>query len=286
MDQTVRAAPPVRRAGRLIRLMLIGFLVLFVLPLATHAAWWATHNRAWNWSRANWSSSGILPSVASEPDSVVHVLAGRTGGWKGVFAHHTWVVVKPAGAARYTRYDVVGWGRPVRIDNWAPDGNWYSNTPSILVTLRGARAAEAIGQIEMAVADYPYSAPGSYRAWPGPNSNTFVAHIARKVPELAAGLLDRNWQGFRHRPPLLCGPHPERYRRPAPGRRLLRCHGRLGRRGGALVHGGCRGRRRAPSGTEAPRLGPHRPALKALQHRFLLGFSHLRRAEKNHCGGC
>ena len=171
------------------RLMLIGFLILFVLPLATHAAWWATHNRDWSWSRANWSSAGILPPATGDPAAVVHVLAGRTGGWKGAFAHHTWVLVKPAGATRYTRYDVVGWGRPVRTDNWAPDGRWYGNTPSILVTLRGVRAAEAIGHIEKAVADYPFSATGSYRAWPGPNSNTFIAHIAREVPDLAAGLL-------------------------------------------------------------------------------------------------
>ena len=189
MDQTAGVAPPARPLRRLMKLISIGFFALFVLPLATHAAWWATNNRDWSWSRANWSSSGILPPAARDPAAVVHVLAGRTGGWKGVFAHHTWVLVKPAGAPRYTRYDVVGWGRPVRTDNWAPDGRWYGNTPSILVTLTGRRAAEAIGNIEKAVADYPFSAPGSYRAWPGPNSNTFIAHIAREVPELAAGLL-------------------------------------------------------------------------------------------------
>jgi hypothetical protein len=193
MDQIVGEVPRRRSPGRVrrsvTRKVLFAFLLLFVLPLATHAAWWASHNRAWSWSSANWSSSGILPPAASEPDAVVHVLAGRTGGWKGAFAHHTWVVVKPAGASRYTRYDVVGWGRPVRTDNWAPDSYWYSNRPAILVTLKGPRAAEAIGQIERAVADYPFSAPGSYRAWPGPNSNTFIAHIARAVPELAPGLL-------------------------------------------------------------------------------------------------
>jgi hypothetical protein len=30
---------------------------------------------------------------------------------------------------------------------------------------------------------YPY--PNEYRAWPGPNSNTFTAYIAREVPELS-----------------------------------------------------------------------------------------------------
>jgi hypothetical protein len=32
----------------------------------------------------------------------------------------------------------------------------------------------------------PY--PNTYRPWPGPNSNTFLAHIARQVPELVIQL--------------------------------------------------------------------------------------------------
>jgi hypothetical protein len=41
-------------------------------------------------------------------------------------------------------------------------------------------------QVRTAVASYPY--PNTYRPWPGPNSNTFLAHIARQVPELAIQL--------------------------------------------------------------------------------------------------
>jgi hypothetical protein len=37
-------------------------------------------------------------------------------------------------------------------------------------------------QVLAAVASYPY--PESYTTWPGPNSNTFVAHVGREVPEL------------------------------------------------------------------------------------------------------
>jgi hypothetical protein len=36
------------------------------------------------------------------------------------------------------------------------------------------------------VATYPY--PSTYRLWPGPNSNTFTAYIARAVPELRLDL--------------------------------------------------------------------------------------------------
>jgi len=164
-------------------------LLLFLLPLGTHAAWWQLQDHPRSWSDANWSSAGILPAASRVPGPVVHVLAGRTGRWKGIFAHHTWIVVKPAGARHYARYEVVGWGRPVRTDAYAADGRWYGDTPRILLTLRGADAERAIPRIIGAVAAYPYAASGSYVMWPGPNSNTFIATIARAVPELAPALL-------------------------------------------------------------------------------------------------
>ncbi len=171
---------------RSIRLILVA---LFLLPLATHALWWQLQDHPRSWAEANWSSAGILPAATAHPDAVVHVLAGRTGRWKGIFAHHTWIVIKPKGGARYTRYEVVGWGRPVRVDAYAPDGRWYGDTPRILLTLDGAEAVAAIPRIRAAVAAYPHSVSGSYVVWPGPNSNTFVAAIARDVPALAPALL-------------------------------------------------------------------------------------------------
>lgn len=171
------------------RTLWLTILLLFLTPLATHAAWWQLQDHPRSWSEANWSSAGILPPATARPDAVVHVMAGRTGRWKGIFAHHTWVVVKPQGAARYTRYEVVGWGRPVRIDAYAPDGRWYGDTPRILLTLTGAEAERAIPRIRRTVEAYPYSSSGSYVVWPGPNSNTFIAAIAREVPELAPALL-------------------------------------------------------------------------------------------------
>jgi hypothetical protein len=48
--------------------------------------------------------------------------AARVGRWRGIFAHHSWIVVKERNGARYTRYDKVGWGRPVRTDGWPATG--------------------------------------------------------------------------------------------------------------------------------------------------------------------
>lgn len=52
------------------------------------------------------------------------------------------------------------------------------------MAVRGEEAKRLIPKIEKAIEAYPYSSPGAYRLWPGPNSNTFVAHVLRSVPEL------------------------------------------------------------------------------------------------------
>lgn len=169
--------------------MALAFLILFLLPIASHAAWeWY---RGWpeTWVGADWSSARLLPTADKEPDAVVHVLAARVGRWRGIFAHHTWIVLKQTGAQRYTRYDVVGWGQPVRQDSRDPDARWYGNEPMVLLTLRGTEAEAAIPQVQKAVTDYPYRGAGTYNAYPGPNSNTFIGWIATDVPALAPALL-------------------------------------------------------------------------------------------------
>ncbi|HMD62797.1 MAG TPA: DUF3750 domain-containing protein [Stellaceae bacterium] len=52
--------------------------------------------------------------------------------------------------------------------------------------LGAAGVDEMIAQLRAAVANFPY--PNTYRPWPGPNSNTFLAHIGRQVPELGIHL--------------------------------------------------------------------------------------------------
>ena len=178
--------------------ILLAILVVFLLPLAVHALWWATRDGlAPDWGSADWSSARLLPPPAAKPAALVYVYAARTGRWKGIFAHHSWIVVKEKNAARYTRYDKVGWGRPVRTDGWPPDGRWFSNPPELVVAIEGEAAERLVPRVRAAVAGYPYGEWGRYRAWPGPNSNTFVAHVMREVPELSAVLpptaLGKDW---------------------------------------------------------------------------------------------
>jgi hypothetical protein len=121
----------------------------------------------------------------------VQVYAARTVGWRGVLAVHTWIVLKPANASEYTRYEVMGWGvgrgaPAVRVNRTGPDNYWFGSRPDLLLDRRGAGVDELITRVEAAVAAYPY--PTTYRTWPGPNSNTFVAYIGRAVPELRLDL--------------------------------------------------------------------------------------------------
>lgn len=180
-----------------LRVVLI-LLVLFILPLATHAAWWAMRgDSAPDWSRADWSSAKLLPDPRQFEPALVRIYAARTGRWRGIFAHHSWIVVKSEGAARYTRYDKVGWGSPVRTDGWAADAFWFGNAPQLILALNGAAAEDVIPKIRAAVASYPFRKGGDYRAWPGPNSNTFVAHVVSEVPDFRAALpptaLGKDW---------------------------------------------------------------------------------------------
>ncbi len=108
-------------------------------------------------------------------------MSARTGGNKGAFATHSWLVLKPENAAHYDRYEVVGWGRPVRHNAYDADGRWYSNNPKIEKLIEGDNAAKLIPEIKQAIANYRWQNHGDYTIWPGPNSNTFVASIIRTV---------------------------------------------------------------------------------------------------------
>jgi hypothetical protein len=174
-----------RARRKLIPLVL---LFLFVLPLAARAAWFAFEGRPMSWRNADWSSTGLLPKPADHPEARLLILSGRTGGLKGVVAVHSWVVLKRENARAWTRYDVVGWGSPLRLNGWAADGRWFGDTPYVVADVRGEQAAALIPRVEAAVKEYRFANAGDYRIWPGPNSNTFVATVLRAVPELGATL--------------------------------------------------------------------------------------------------
>ena len=182
----------------ILRLPMMIFVFGFLVPLAAHAAWWLSHNEAVAWHEADWSSVGLLPPARADTDAEVYVFAARTGRWKGIFAHHSWIVTKERGASRYTRYDMVGWGNPIKVDNWAPDARWYGDAPTPVGIVRGAEAERLIPKIRSAVAQFPYRRYGDYSVWPGPNSNSFIAHVLAAIPEAGITLpptaIGKDWR--------------------------------------------------------------------------------------------
>jgi hypothetical protein len=169
-----------RRIGRHLRYTVA---IVFLLPVGLKALIWSVAEPS-RWEGARWSSAGILPEAASDPDPRVTVFSARTAGWRGIVAVHTWIVVKPENADHYTRYEVTGWGDPIRVNQLAPDALWTNHRPAIVGDVRGPVAGAAIPKLQAAIKAYPYAAYGSYRMWPGPNSNTFVATVLRAAPEL------------------------------------------------------------------------------------------------------
>ncbi len=144
-----------------------------------------------DWRTADRSSAGLAPHPSRAPEAVVQVYAARAFNWRGALGVHTWIATKPRRGEFYTVHQVMGWRRyqdlPVVVSTPdIPDRNWFGARPELVVDLRGERAAEAIPRIEAAVASYPFAR--NYGLWPGPNSNTFTAHVGRAVPGLAMDL--------------------------------------------------------------------------------------------------
>ncbi len=141
-----------------------------------------------DWRSATHRSAGLAPDAASHREAVLQVYASRAFGWRGAFSDHTWLAAKAKGADHYTRYEVIGWygggGRSVvSVSNrQAPDAEWFGATPRLIGDVRGRDAEAIIDKLPQVVAAYPYA--DTYHAWPGPNSNTFVAFIGRALPEL------------------------------------------------------------------------------------------------------
>ena len=169
---------------RIGRLLAAGMAVLIVLPILTSAGCMLMQSRGEDWRTARRDSSGQAPDPADSREAVVQVYGARTVGWRGALAVHTWITVKPTGAKHYPRYEVIGGGvargyPALRVTRGNADHYWFGAEPQRLIDRRGAGVDDLILEIEKAVASYPY--PDSYRTWPGPNSNTFVAWVLREA---------------------------------------------------------------------------------------------------------
>ena len=146
---------------------------------------------ATDWRTASREPVGLAPDPATAPEAIVQIYAARAWGWRGYFGVHTWIAVKPTGAKAYTVYELIGWrlrygDTALTIHGRAPDARWFGAAPELLADKRGPGVDALIERIDRAARDYPFAT--EYTMWPGPNSNTFTAWVARKVPELKVDL--------------------------------------------------------------------------------------------------
>ena len=155
-----------------------------------------------DWRTASRESAGIAPEPSLNKEAVVLVLGARAWSWRGWFAIHTWIATKPMNAQQYTIYEVLGWrvrhGLPalsIRTD--IPDRYWYGQKPELLWHKQGEDADRIINKINDAVERYPWK--NTYRVFPGPNSNTFPAWLAKEIPEFDLDLpfraIGSGWAG-------------------------------------------------------------------------------------------
>src|ERR1019366_6371691 len=151
---------------------LLLFASFIVTPLCVSAIMYRVEGIGADWRTADRSSAGLLPPAAQNQGAVVRVFAARTVRWRGIYAVHCWIVVKPESAANYTRYDYTAWGEPIRVNGFEPDGRWFGRTPEVVFAADGPAAAALIPRIEATISGYALRNLGDYHVWPGPNSNT------------------------------------------------------------------------------------------------------------------
>jgi len=169
-------------------------LVLLILAVIVGMAAFQVHkNRASarDWRTASFEPVGLAPDPANVREPVIQVYAARAWGWRGYFGVHSWVAVKPQDADNFTVYEVIGWrlrwgDSAVVIRQRDADSRWFGNVPELLSDIRGPGVGALINKVDAAAHTYPYAQ--KYTVWPGPNSNTFIAHILREVPELKVDL--------------------------------------------------------------------------------------------------
>ena len=171
----------------------VGFIVVvYLLPVGCVFALHGVTNDNKSWWELRRDSSEQAPMAEKTDEAIIQVYAARAARWRGSVGVHTWIATKRRSEKHYTRMEVIGYsvsrgGDAVRIRAGSPDNYWFGNRPQLLRDIRGAEKVDAlIERLYDAANSYPYKK--IYNIWPGPNSNTFTAYLARAVPEMRLDL--------------------------------------------------------------------------------------------------
>jgi hypothetical protein len=137
--------------------------------------------------REDQSRLGLVPPP-SDPMARVRILFTRGRKWRAVFGGHSFIVLKPRGAAAYVRYDWDDRGEPIRNEGFVAQDSSSGSPPGFIYAADGWLAEQLIPAIEAAIGAYATRHVHDYRRFPGPNSNTFVQGVIDGTPGLDAVL--------------------------------------------------------------------------------------------------
>lgn len=135
------------------------------------------------------SSCAMLPSEIDGTERwVVAVKSARLPSdepWYSTFAEHSWVDVRLDGVWR--RVEVLSRASRVRVvsihaEEARTDTRFGGRQVHVIALYSGAKARRLGADILAVASRYPHA--DGYRAWPGPNSNTFVEWLSHEVSGL------------------------------------------------------------------------------------------------------
>lgn len=115
--------------------------------------------------------------------------------WISRFARHTWMDYRPSPQGPWRRIEIVNKSsglvhREISEEDFAAKSRWGEK-----VVILGQSDGQAHPDFVSDIARFSESYETSgYRAYPGPNSNTFAENLLRKVPAVSA-VLDHNAVG-------------------------------------------------------------------------------------------
>lgn len=144
-----------------------------------------------DWRTASKESAAIAPPAIKQKDDIFQIYVARAWSWRGYFAVHPWVSWKKSEDSSYTTASVIGFRvrhgqSAVVVKEDLPDRRWFGSMPELIYEVQGKKARAVIEKTKALIEAYPYK--NEYRAWPGPNSNTFVSYLIRNNPDIEAEL--------------------------------------------------------------------------------------------------
>ncbi|MDF1837667.1 MAG: DUF3750 domain-containing protein [Planctomycetota bacterium] len=127
--------------------------------------------------------SQLLPIIKGDPAVVVKSLRmPKSEVWYSRFAHHTWLDVRLEGQADWMRLEIPTPSSGIRVSHIGAEKAFANKRWGRSIQVRTVVSGPEVAEVgEQLVARAQAMGDPSYRAWPGPNSNTFITDLVQSV---------------------------------------------------------------------------------------------------------